>query len=137
MEAQKLYDLRENWEFCSGNDLHEFFVEQVGHPSPKGTTEISCAMAVQFVTTALNRSVELAPSAWPGEDVAAVKEMLAGWQAIDAIESVAVDDPSPVADAAVLYLNQDGTYTVSDNGEEVAGLDRENAIRVIVENLTA
>lgn len=137
MEAQKLYDLRENWEFCSGNDLHEFFVEQVGHPSPKGTTEISCAMAVQFVTTALNRSVELAPSAWPGEDVAAVKEMLAGWQAIEALETVTIGEPSPVAEFTVLYQNADGTYTVTDNGEEVGGLDRENAIRVIVENLTA
>jgi hypothetical protein len=57
--------------------------------------------------------------------------------AIGALETVAIDDPSPVADFTVLYLNSDGTYAVSDNGEEVSGLDKDNAIRVIVENLTA
>lgn len=57
--------------------------------------------------------------------------------AIDALSVVSTDRPIPVADTTVLHLNADGTYTVTDNGEQVDGLDRENAIRVIVENLTA
>lgn len=55
----------------------------------------------------------------------------------EAIQTVAVGDPSPVADMTVLFLNEDGTYSVVDNGEEVDGLDEQNAIRIIVENLTA
>ncbi len=55
----------------------------------------------------------------------------------DAMSVVTPDCPIPVAEWTVLYQNADGTYTVTDNGEQVDGLDRENAIRVIVENLTA
>lgn len=54
-----------------------------------------------------------------------------------AVETVQVDDPIPVSDFTVLWLNEDGTYSVTDNGEEVSGLDEEGAIRVITENLLA
>lgn len=57
--------------------------------------------------------------------------------ALDAIGVVKVGRPVPVAEFTVLYAHADGSYTVADNGEEVSGLDRGNAIRVIVENLTA
>lgn len=41
MLAQKLYDLREKYEFCSGSDLHEFFSDLLGDPSPSGKTKLS------------------------------------------------------------------------------------------------
>lgn len=57
--------------------------------------------------------------------------------AIAAVDTVTVESPEPVADTTVLYKESDGTFTVTDNGEEVDGLNRANAIRIIVENLTA
>jgi hypothetical protein len=53
-----------------------------------------------------------------------------------AIENVAVGEPESVADATVLILEADGSYSVTDNGEEVNGLDKAGAIRIMVENLT-
>lgn len=47
------------------------------------------------------------------------------------------DGPVPVADTTVLFKNQDGTYSVCDNGESVDSLDRAGAISIIIENLTA
>lgn len=47
------------------------------------------------------------------------------------------EGPVSVADTTVLFKNPDGTYCVTDNGESVDGLDRDGAIRIIVENLTA
>lgn len=47
------------------------------------------------------------------------------------------DGPVSVADTTVLFKNPDGTYSVTDNGESVDGLDRGGAIRIIVQNLTA
>lgn len=41
MIAQNLYDLRDEYEFCSGEELHEFFLQTVGEPSPSGRVEIS------------------------------------------------------------------------------------------------
>jgi len=55
----------------------------------------------------------------------------------DAMDVVAVGEPESVADTTVLVLNADGTYSVCDNGEEVAGLTEQQAIDIIVENLTA
>lgn len=55
----------------------------------------------------------------------------------EAIETVAFGDPSPVADTTVLFQNQDGSYSVVDNGEEVSGLNADSAIEIIIENLTA
>lgn len=49
MKAQKLYDLREETEFCSGNDLHEFFFQQTSDPSPSGYVEIDDDAAIKFV----------------------------------------------------------------------------------------
>ncbi len=40
-----------------------------------------------------------------------------------------------VKDTVYLIKEMDGTYSVTDNGEEVSGLDKAGAIRVIVENL--
>jgi hypothetical protein len=40
----------------------------------------------------------------------------------------------PVQQLCILKKN--GKYAVADNGEEIRNLDRNNAIRIIVENLT-
>jgi hypothetical protein len=49
MKAQALYDLRQETEFCSGSDLHEFFMEQLGDPSPSGYRDIDAEAARHFV----------------------------------------------------------------------------------------
>lgn len=54
-----------------------------------------------------------------------------------AIENVEVGEPESVADTTVLIKETDGSYSVTDNGEEVNGLDEAGAIRIMVENLTA
>lgn len=43
----------------------------------------------------------------------------------------------PVADTTIVGIDQDGNYWVTDNGEEVNSLTKEQAIEIIVENLTA
>ena len=57
--------------------------------------------------------------------------------AIDAIKTVTVEEPVPVADTTVLYLNEDYTYCVFDNGEYVDCQTQDDAIRIIVENLAS
>lgn len=54
-----------------------------------------------------------------------------------AIEVVAVNEPESVGDTTVLWLNADGTYSVTDNGEEVSGLSAAGAKQIMIENLTA
>jgi hypothetical protein len=49
MKAQILYDFRNEWEFCSGTDLHDFFREQLGDPSPSGYVEVDFNAAMNFV----------------------------------------------------------------------------------------
>ena len=44
--------------------------------------------------------------------------------------------PVNVAETTVLFLNRDGTYCVADNGESVDNLSQDDAVRIIVENLT-
>jgi len=61
-------------------------------------------------------------------------------QAIAAIENVPMtaDDDArteTVADTTIVIKTADNEYSVCDNGEEVDGLDKQNAIRVIIENL--
>jgi len=52
----------------------------------------------------------------------------------------AIENATPqgydVAGSTVVYLEKNGKYAVADNGEEIRNLDRNNAIRIIVENLT-
>ena len=55
----------------------------------------------------------------------------------DAVSTVTVGNPEPVADTTVIFLNADGTYSVTDNGEEVVCKTASDATRIIVENLTA
>lgn len=62
MRAQFLYDFREEWEFCSGEDLHEFFREQVGGPSPSGRVEIDAEEARGFVLGCLRAEEHNSPS---------------------------------------------------------------------------
>ena len=53
MNAQFLYDFHEKWEFCNGNDLHEFFRVETGDPSPPGKTEIAAWAVTYFIRTSL------------------------------------------------------------------------------------
>lgn len=58
MKAQELYDLREKFEFCSGNDLSTFFAKAIGEPSPNGNAEISDVLAQGFVANSLEQMHE-------------------------------------------------------------------------------
>ncbi len=53
MKAQKLYDLREKFAFCSGTDLHEYFQAELGDMSPSGYCEIDENRALVFVSGCL------------------------------------------------------------------------------------
>lgn len=55
--------------------------------------------------------------------------------AVAAIE-LADAEGQPVAETTVVGKDSNG-YWVTDNGEEVNGLSKEQAIEIIVENLTA
>ena len=55
----------------------------------------------------------------------------------EAIRNTTYGNPRPVADATVLFCNQDGTWSVTDNGEEVICNTANEAKRIIIENLTA
>ena len=54
----------------------------------------------------------------------------------EAIRRTTYGDPTPIADATVLFRNQDGTWSVTDNGEEVECATPDDAKRIIIENLT-
>lgn len=49
MKAQKLYDTRQEFEFCSGTELHEFFWRVIGDSSPKGNVEVDDTLIHFFV----------------------------------------------------------------------------------------
>lgn len=49
----------------------------------------------------------------------------------------ATSDGTPVAETTVVGIDEDGLYWVIDNGEQVNGLSRDEAIQIIIENLTA
>lgn len=62
MKAQLLYDLREEIEFCSGNDLHEFFEQQTGNPSPSGRIEVDADESRKFIASCLEAMKDNSPS---------------------------------------------------------------------------
>jgi len=65
MKAQKIYNLRNKFMFCSGTDLHDFFARTVGNPSPSGNTEVSTQLATNFMMESASKQVELgADAAW-------------------------------------------------------------------------
>ena len=53
VRAQALYDLRDRYGFCSGKDLHRFFDEVTGDPSPSGTVGVPREAAAVFVARCL------------------------------------------------------------------------------------
>jgi hypothetical protein len=56
MKAQTLYDLREQFGFCSGDEMHSFFsAECNGEPSPSGTVEVDTTEARKFIRSSLDR----------------------------------------------------------------------------------
>lgn len=62
MNAQVLYDFRETTQFCSGADLHHFFLDQLGEPSPSGYKEIDASAARTFVQERLDHMADNNPS---------------------------------------------------------------------------
>lgn len=64
IKAQALYDLREEFEFCSGNELHEFFRGSTsdGEPSPSGEVGINQSIASVFVLECCQSIEENSPS---------------------------------------------------------------------------
>jgi len=65
-----------------------------------------------------------------------MKKNEAAQLAKEALKTVGVGDPSPVADTTVLFKNEDGSFSVTDNGEEVVCQSPEWATKIIIENLT-
>lgn len=61
MLAQFLYDLREEYGFCSGNDLHRFFEKETGEPSPSGYAEIDGVAAREFIKEQLSQMESRSP----------------------------------------------------------------------------
>lgn len=73
--AQKLYDLREQTEFCSGMDLHNFFFSQVGDMSPSGDTEIDASEAAYFTFRMMKDMQERSPASY--QEIIAIEPELA------------------------------------------------------------
>jgi len=62
IKALKLYNFREQWGFCSGTDLHAFFFEELGEPSPSGKKLINKASAKAFIKSGLKTMAHNSPS---------------------------------------------------------------------------
>ena len=54
MKAQALYDFRTLTGFCSGTDLHEWFADATGDPSPRGSIEVEGEEALGFINCCLD-----------------------------------------------------------------------------------
>ena len=81
IRAQTLYNLREKYEFCSGNDLAEFF-EEMGTLSPSVETEIDRMAAVDFTTDCFRAIALNSPSlsGWAVQADYEVTQFLGGRQ---------------------------------------------------------
>lgn len=55
MKAQIMYNLREEFAYCSGTDLHRFFQSVVGDPSPSGKVDIPTDHAKSFMRNGVER----------------------------------------------------------------------------------
>ena len=62
MKAQDLYDWRDRYGFASGRDLHDFFLEIMGDPSPSGRVDIPLESAVGFIQKSLMEMAIHSPS---------------------------------------------------------------------------
>ena len=47
--AQTMYDLREEFEFCSGSKLQDWFAANLGDPSPSGRESVPLLKAWRFI----------------------------------------------------------------------------------------
>ena len=65
-----------------------------------------------------------------------MNEIKAQEMALEALALVSIGNPVDVADTTVLFSNEDSTWSVCDNGEEVVCHSKAEVIRIIVENLT-
>ena len=81
MKAQKLYDIRGDYGYCSGTDLHKFFRETVGDPSPSGRVDVPTSEAVKFMTAGIERQYYPGDSAvgdaWREQALQAIKQAVA------------------------------------------------------------
>ena len=57
--------------------------------------------------------------------------------AVFAVAEATDGEPVTIRNSAVVVGFTDGEYWVTDNGEEVDNLSREQAIKIIIENLTS
>ena len=71
---------------------------------------------------------------------ARIKQEIADMTALElakmALLNVTFDKPEMIADLTVLFKNNDGTWSVCDNGEEVVCKTESEVIRIICENLS-
>lgn len=73
IEAQVIYDLREEFEFCSGTELHFFFRQACdGEPSPSGQELIYRTLVIQFVAQCCDEIRSRSPSIKMGPCMQAV-----------------------------------------------------------------
>ena len=62
MKCQVIYNLREKYEFCSGNDLHQFFLSETGEPAPAGCAEINRTRSLKFIEQCCDNMAYYSPS---------------------------------------------------------------------------
>jgi hypothetical protein len=77
ISIQALYDFREKYEFCSGQDLSKFFEETVGDPSPSGEGEIDARKTYDFVYScakAIRHNANGEKDGWFAEVIAELKK---------------------------------------------------------------
>jgi hypothetical protein len=55
----------------------------------------------------------------------------------DALTAIEVGEPIDIADCTVIFKNEDGTWSVCDNGEEVICRTENDVIDIACENLVS
>lgn len=63
MKAQSCYEDRDKLQFCSGQDLADFFNSELGDPSPSGNQIISDVKWQKFVASCVAAMENNSPSA--------------------------------------------------------------------------
>jgi hypothetical protein len=67
MRAQELYDARQEFEFCSGDELRQFFMTDAGFrdsdpdPAPKGRRWVNEENGIRFIVQHMKRMMNNAP----------------------------------------------------------------------------
>ena len=61
--AQTLYDIRDMSAFTSGRELHSFFAQELGEPSPSGYVRIDAERALAWAIA--QEQIQLGQMGWP------------------------------------------------------------------------